>query len=164
MAQDTYKEAYTKTKDGQLFIVISEALRLGKEHKYKDVVLKGAAKLFPDKFITDKVENFIKPKVGILWTDKDMFNEEELIKQAKKAQSEIVKEEYGLESAKLLENVIYNRKEKVQIGTPREELTDEEALAKGKKLEKVSIKKKEVVEEKEYQDTSEMEEFSFEKD
>ncbi len=164
MAQDTYKEAYTKTKDGQLFIVISEALRLGKEQQYKDVVLKGAAKLFPDKFITDKVENFIKPKVGMLWVDKDTFNEDELIIQAKKAQSEIANEEYRLESAKLLENVIYNRKEKVRVGIPRKELTVEEAIEKGEAAEEIREEKREVKIEDEYQDTSELNEFSFEED
>ena len=159
MAQGTYPTSYYTTKNGQLHIVISEALILGEKSGYQNVSVKGGAKLFPEKFIQSRVKEFIHPTRGLLFKKSSTIDKGKIVAQAKSAQDEIVKEEYGLQSAKLLEMVLYEQEQKPQLmkGSIEKELTAEEALQKGKKVEAAKDK----VIEDEFQDTSKLEGFDF---
>ena len=156
MAQENYPQHFKNTKEGQLYIVISEALRLGKETGYKDVNLQGGARMFPIKYIEERSSKFIKPKTGLLWDNQEMFDMEELIAHAKRAQHEISKEQYGVHSAKLIENVLYNRKE-LERGERGEEESVEQLIKKAEKLDIERAAKKDRKEQEEFEDVSDLE-------
>ena len=158
MAQGTYPASYYTTKNGQLHIVISEALILGEKSGYPNVSVKGGAKLFPEKFIQSRVKEFIHPTRGLLFKKGATIDKDKIIVQAKLAQDEISNEKYELQSAKLLEMVLYEQEQKPRsIKGAEKELTPEEALQKGKKVEAA----KEKVIEDEFKDTSELQGFDF---
>lgn len=153
----------------------------GLENDFSGVKLEGGDRIFREKFISDRIFDFIKAptsikKGGLLWNGKGIIDEKELVRLAKIAQSEVANEEFGVESVKLTEFVMYERIPQEGMTALKEsEVPVEEVIEEAEAADEVRAEKREVrdeaiseeEEEKEFgklDDMEEMEGFDFEEE